>query len=206
MRSWITIGAPFGGATKALTAISAGVSVQIILSQEKLRYLEKSFSSIAFLLPQETVFADTPLMSIVDDKGKHRNLTAKDMTQIFTLLKDQPGHKMWKRSKDLLSNYKHPGVDVYCVVGKGSLTDNFISYPDAASFPLKPIRYQGDGDGTVNAVSAQVCLKWSDRPENKSFSYQEFNGIKHVEMAKDTHVVKYVVNEIRKMNNKLKRT
>lgn len=201
----MTIAAPFGGATKALTAIASGEAVRLILNKEELRDLERSFSSIPFLLPQESVFSDIPLMSIIQN-GEPKNLTAKDLKTIFDLLDDKPGFEMWKRSKDLISHYQHPGVDVHCVVGKGIPTTEFLSYPDKASFPLNPLAILGDGDGTVNMISATVCLKWGGviRPGNRPFSYQEFDQITHVDMAKNMVVVKHVVNEINIMNKENK--
>ena len=108
---------------------------------------------------------------------------------------------MWLQSKDLISDYSHPGVDVHCIVGKGLTTTESLKYTDELSFPLNPTLVDGDGDGTVNKISASVCLKWSKSSRNNAFSYQEFDGIKHVDMAKHKDVVRFIVNEVRQINN-----
>ena len=206
IRTFITIGAPFGGAVKALAAISSGEAISYILSKAKLKEVERSASSTSFLLPVAHAFGERPIMSVMKS-GKQVNLTAKDFPEIFNLLNDTNGYRMWQQSKDLISDFSYPGVDVKCIVGTGLPTVEYLMYPDEYSFPMDPLIFEGDGDGTVNTVSATACLKWAQgaRLMNKSFSYQEFQGTQHRNMVKHKEIVRFIVNEIKIMNYDLER-
>ena len=206
IRTFITIGAPFGGAVKALAAISSGEAISYILSKAKLKEVERSASSTSFLLPVASVFDDRPIMSVIKS-GKPVNLTAKDLPEVFNMLNDTNGYRMWQQSKDLISDYSYPGVDVKCIVGTGLPTVEYLMYPDEDSFPMNPLIFEGDGDGTVNTVSAIACLKWAQgaRLRNKSFLYQEFQGTQHRNMVKHAEIVRFIINEIKTMNHDLQR-
>jgi len=193
IRSWITLAATFGGETGTLEAISAGTyDGTTTLSQNQSLLLHRSFSSFLFVSPHAVAFNDTIIF-----RYKQLEYTAKDMPKILKLVGHTTGLKLWPAVDNLIPELKDPGVDVHCLRGTNTPTAETISYPDDASFPFKPEIFRGPGDGIVNKVSADACLRWSGRD---NFQAKEFENVKHIDMAKDAKVLAYITEQVEKMN------
>ena len=66
----------------------------------------------------------------------------------------------------------------------------------------KPDLHMGDGDGTVNKRSMEVCLKWRQE-QQQPVHHQIFNNTDHATMLKGDLPVKSVQNLIVQMNQEL---
>lgn len=191
IQSWITIGAPFGGAVKALEAVASGINFHTELFRESgLRSLEKTFSSMSLLLPSATVFSNASILSL---GGK--NYTSDDYEEIFELINDTAGFRMWQQSSQMITDYEHPGVEVHCLRGANKPTPERLSYPTLESFPASPLIHYGNGDGTVNQASSDVCLAWDNNGKH-DFSAQKFAGVKHTDLVRHADVVYHVTEHV----------
>lgn len=195
IRSWITIAAPFGGATESLHSILSGYNFDLPFSRNlsQFRGLQQSFSSLTFLLPNPEVFGET---TILRHNGK--NYTAYDLPQILELTNRPSLYRMWLKSKDLIS-YEHPGVEMHCIYGQSLSTHAITVYDDESAFPDKPLILNGDGDGTVSTISAGACERWRKPSEEKglNFTLAVFDGIRHSYMPKDPNVVRHILSILR---------
>lgn len=206
IRSWINIAPPFGGAVKVVSAISQGEALMSLFANKiQMKELEKSFSGMSFNLPNERVFGNQSIFSHKSADGNLIKYTARDFPEIFALLNDSAGYQMWLKTKDLIDYDKHPGVDVQCLFGNGLPTTEEVSYDSLESFPSKPHVIEGSGDGTVNYISSNVCLDWSQENNRmgRGFSYKVFGGIEHLDMVKSSDVIDYLVSQISQLNQQL---
>jgi lysophospholipase-3 len=189
IQSWITIASPFGGAVKSLNALTTGENFHTELFHESgLLELEKTWSSVGFLLPSAHVFGEQTILSVGST-----NYTSNDYQQFYELINDPAGYRMWQRSSVLITDYEDPGVEMHCLRGKNMPTPEQITYPTPESFPKSPVTIYGQGDGTVNQISSDVCLKWSGR---SNFYTKEFGGIRHLDMVKNMDVVSHVTSVV----------
>ena len=120
----------------------------------------------------------------------HHNLV-NCTTCLVTLM----GKEMWKDNKGLISDHVHPGVDVVCIHGDKKPTPERMLYQKKEEFPDKFEIINGDGDGTVNDVSARICQDWAANNGHK-FVGKIIPDIGHLEMAKHDNVIDYVVEKL----------
>lgn len=195
IKSWITLAATFGGETGTLEALAAGTyDGTTTLSRSQSMLLHRSFSSFLFVSPHAVAFGDKVIFKYLD-----RDYTAKDMPEILKFIGHEVGVKLWPAIDALIPELKHPGVDVHCLRGNNTPTVETIVYKDERSYPLKPAVIRGNGDGIVNQVSADACLKWADSDAFK-LEAVEFDRVKHIDMVKDKKVLDYVTDLVDRTN------
>ena len=190
VRSLFTLSTPWGGCSGTLQTLAAGEDDDSsVIAKESSRLLHRSHSSFVYILPSAPVFGDTP---ILEHAGK--NYTAADIPKILELIGDTDGLKMYEPiSKLFPPEYKAPGVDIHCLRGTGTSTVERLRYKTEEDFPWDPETVRGPGDGTANQKSIDFCLKWSDE---KNFKTETFDKVKHVDMVKDSKVVRYIADAI----------
>ncbi|KAF5399115.1 hypothetical protein PHET_07621 [Paragonimus heterotremus] len=90
-----------------------------------------------------------------------RNYSAHDMRQFFHDIDYTDGYQMMEATKAGHDFFEGPtDVDeVYCVYGTQVATMEQIVYT-ASSQNQIPQLVEGDGDGTVNLRSLEVCRRW----------------------------------------------
>lgn len=111
------------------------------------------------------------------------------------MLGDVDGKEMWKDNRGLISDHLHPGVDVVCIHGANQPTPERMLYRKKEDFPDNFQIINGDGDGTVNDVSARICQDWAANNQFK-FVGKTIPDIGHLEMAKHDHVIDYVIEKL----------
>lgn len=191
IQAWVTLGAPLGGATMGLAAVVTGDNFNIALISKTVAYdLEHTFSSIGAVLPVSSVFENITLLSL---EGK--DYTAKDIPQIYRLVNDTVGATMWQKSVDVLdATFPHPGVEVHCLRAIGTPTVQSLQFWSRKSFPRSPRNVFGPGDGTVNQVSSDVCLRWRDQPD---FHTVEFGRpVNHMLLGTGQQTADYLIQEV----------
>ena len=173
IKAWIPIAAPFGGSLKTLRALNEGEPLLFNWFKEKMRNLFRTFSSSYFLLPDARVFKDQGLWRLSNDV----TLSAKDMEKILLDMDLHHGVKMWNQSKELIPDYGHPDVNVYCI---------FVG-----------------NDDYVSSKSQNVCKRWIlDNAEDRYFQWNKFN---HVNVIRDETSVRDIARLIRLINKKKKK-
>ena len=56
--------------------------------------------------------------------------------------------------------------------------------------PASVVVTRGEGDGTVNAISADVCLQWRDSGRIQT---RAFDGVAHTALVRHPEVVQYIL-------------
>lgn len=57
-------------------------------------------------------------------------------------------------------------VQVHCIYGSGLSTPEQFNWAKGYFPDYQPAVVYGDGDGTVNKRSAEVCLNWNEKNNN----------------------------------------
>lgn len=190
IHSWFTVAAPFAGSTTSWRSIVVGDNLHIIIFNPKtFQPVQETLSGIYFILPNADRFKDMVILRTAD-----RNYTSNDYDQLFDLIGNPTGKKIWKATRGFLKGYPYPGVSMHCLKGKGVPTAESVDLSSPNSSRRKAAAIdQGDGDGTVNAVSADVCMEWRNHVD---FYSHDFNGIDHAELVRHPDVVKYIVDQV----------
>ena len=152
----------------------------------KFRNAARTFPSTTLLLPKPSVWGNKIIVTT-----PKRTYTTNDYQALFNDMGYPDGFSIYSRVAEINAGFPPPNVPVYCFYGAGVDTpESFIygsGFPDSA--PTKVIN--GDGDGTVNRRSAEVCLKWKDE-QRQSVVSGVFPGVDHVKMVKNSGVLKAI--------------
>lgn len=192
VKSLVTLGAPWGGAVKALKAFASGDNLGVVLLQSlKIRQDERSFPSLAFLMPHDDFWLQNETILTTGFK----NYTTGNFPEFFHDINDTVGYNMWLDTKELIYEMKPPEVEVFCIHGHSVNTMEFLDY-DHKTFPnSQPRVTYGDGDGTVNLRSLQGCLRWQNN-QSKPFHYRNFTEAEHMYMIGVPEIVEYIKHEV----------
>ena len=147
--------------------------------------IARTLPSISFLLPRPSVWKDTVLVSTPT-----QTYTASDYERLFSDIGFTDGFAMFQGITDINENFPAPNVPTHCFYGVGVDTPESFHYK--RSFPRgandDPEVTMGDGDGTVNTLSSEVCLQWRDSP-GTTFKTQTFEGVDHLDIIQNTAVL-----------------
>lgn len=115
--------------------------------------------------------------------------TVQDYQRFFKDIDYEDGWAMREDTEPLVSALQPPGVPVHCVYGSGIPTPqgyNYTNFPD-----VDPTVINGDGDGTVNLLSAIQCKRWKSQ-QTKPVHMFELPGNEHVAMLLNITTVNYI--------------
>ena len=85
----------------------------------KLRGVQRTSPSLAFLLPSRYFWKDTEVLAVIQNK---RNYTIQDFKYFFQDMNWPVGYEMYKDTKDLMGKVEDPLVEVHCLYGTGVST------------------------------------------------------------------------------------
>ena len=143
----------------------------------RLRSTLRSLESMWWLSPKPSVWGNAVLVTT-----PKRSYTANDYEALFRDMGYPLWFKMYTGVSVINAGFTAPNVPVYCFYGTDVQTaESFVydqGFPD--SQPTRIV--YGNGDGSVNMKSAEVCLKWKNEQRNfvsKSFTGAEHNAILH---------------------------
>lgn len=189
IKSMIALAAPWGGAVKAMKAFASGDNLGVIMIPElKVRKDERTFPSMAFLLPRSTFWDENEI--IIRHVGS-KNYSISNLKEFFHDLDFDTGYEMWLDTKDVLSDLPAPNVEVHCIYGSGINTMEYLEYKEK-DFPDHGARVRfGDGDGTVNLRSLEGCLRWVDK-QKQPVHHTNFKGVDHMSIMADMKVLDYI--------------
>ena len=147
----------------------------------------RSFESTHFLLPRPSVWGNNVLVTI-HTLSYPQKYTANDYEQLFSDIGLTDGFSMYQGIENINRNFPSPNVPTHCFYGVG--VDTPRSFEFIRSFSLWGVYYDlwdikmGDGDGTVNDLSSEVCTLWADNNGGRSFRSMTFdNGDESEHMA-----------------------
>lgn len=193
LKQFITIAAVWGGAGKSIRSIVSGDNEGIFIDLPIWgRSSQRTYPATYFLLPpagdlwsRDDVLVTTPT----------RNYTAYDYKDLF----DKAGYPIgWDIYREIMDNTRHfppPMVTTYCFYGLGKKTPLQFHY-SSTEFPDSPpdVTY-GDGDGTVNIKSLEVCKRWITQQKYKVYS-RSFSDVEHVHTVKNKSIIEAVSDVI----------
>lgn len=190
--SFITLGAPWGGAVKAIKAFVSGDNLgMIVVPALTVRTDERTFPSLAFLLPSDKFWPQDEV--ILNIMGK--NYSSGNYYEMFKDIDYPVGYEMWLDNRNLTYNFTHPGVDIHCIHGVGVNTVEGLQYN---KFPdHQPKIFWGDGDSTVNTRSLTGCLRWQNVSE-KQVNHLAIPGVDHMSVMSDARILKYIIDVVLK--------
>lgn len=194
VRALYTISAPWSGAFKALKTLTTGDNMGIFIYRGRaFREMERSFPSIAFLLPSAHSFEPDQVLV----NTPQANYTVNDYEALFADIGIPDVYHMQQDTSGLLGNLKHPGVDVYCVYGTGLKTATQLQYKEMKDFPNKAeVIYDTNGDSTVNLASLEACHSWNrsgSRFRHKfHFEALKLDGADHLDILHDSRMLNHL--------------
>lgn len=191
---WIPISGAFAGAAAIVRVLASGDNGTLPVPPLKLRTEDRSWETHFWLAPVSSWFQDRVLVTTPE-----RNYTAQDYDAFFEDIGFPAGRKLLRRVAGLTGPTlaQHPGVKVFCLYSYNVPTpESFVYGP--GGFENQPQVVAGDGDGSVNEWSLQVCEHWANHSLGKEFPVQtmKFPGIQHGAMIQDDQVVQIVIREL----------
>uniref|UniRef100_A0AAV2L1K4 Uncharacterized protein n=1 Tax=Knipowitschia caucasica TaxID=637954 RepID=A0AAV2L1K4_KNICA len=156
IKAFISLGAPWAGVAKTLRVVASGDNNAIpVIRPLKIRSQQRTAVSTSWLLPyahswpKDKIFVQTPTF----------NYTVMDYQRFYKDVGFEDGWFMRQDTEPLVSDLKPPGVETHCLYGSGVPTPESFHYSN--KFPeVDPTVLYGDGDGTVNLISALQCKTW----------------------------------------------
>ena len=193
IKSLFSLAGPWGGSIKSVKAFASGDNFGVIVVPTlTIRDDERTFPSLAYLLPSDNVF-DTNKVMIQTNRKQYTLANYKDL---FDDINYEVGYNMWLDVKNLTYNLTPPGVEVFCIHGTGLDTMDKLIY-EKNRFPDEQpdnIEY-ADGDGTVNIESLQGCQRWQ-KQQSQPVHYIPLHGINHMQVLFDLNIMKQLLNHV----------
>ncbi|XP_043937164.1 phosphatidylcholine-sterol acyltransferase isoform X2 [Protopterus annectens] len=190
IRTFISLGSPWGGSVKTLRVLASGDNHGIpFVTNIKLREDQRMTTTSPWMMPsmlawpEGHVFIATP----------QRNYTYHDYYQLLSDIGYENAWYMWEDNKDFLNKLPPPGVETYCLYGTGIPTEETYIY--SMDFPSKDPSdaVYADGDGTVNTRSLALCKLWQGK-QKQAVHIQELKGIEHLDMVYHNTTLDYIKN------------
>lgn len=191
VKSLFTLAGPWGGAIKSVKAFASGDNFGVIVVPTlTIRDDERTFPSLAYLLPSDNVF-DTNKVVV---QTKRKQYTVGNYKDLFEDINYQVGYNMWLDVKNLTYSLTPPGVEVFCVHGVGLDTMDKLIYEKNRFPDEQPDKIEyGDGDGTVSVESLQACRRWESQ-QSQSVHYLPQKGLDHMQVLYDLKIMQRLLN------------
>ncbi|XP_026802250.1 group XV phospholipase A2 [Pangasianodon hypophthalmus] len=188
IKAFVCLGPPWAGVAKTLRVMASGDNNRIpVISPLKIRTQQRTAVSTPWLFPYAHTWPnDVPLVSTPS-----ANYTVKDYERFFKDIGFEDGWAMRQDTEPLVQALQAPGVPVHCLYGTGIPTAqayNYSTFPDS-----EPEVVNGEGDGTVNVLSAVQCKRWRDE-QKQPVHLVELPGNEHVAMLLNITTVAYIKN------------
>ena len=153
------------------------------------RNVSRTLESVVWLFPYPSVFNDIIVYTPT------KNYSASDYVKLFNDIRYPVGYSMYKGVENI-REIPDPKVPTHCYWGLGTKTP--LSYRYDKEFPVDPGHdpsntTYSDGDGAVNKMASEACLKWSSTTlvQNKTFE-----GVAHVNMVKNDAVLEEIAKVV----------
>ena len=177
VNGWVTLSGAWTGGSGALETIISS----------PLHMADRTFQGLLWLMPNYAIVNDTVLVRA----GNNRTYTAKDYQALFKDIGYPEGYQKYEGTLPLNKGFPAPNVSTHCFYGTDVDTKESFVYGNGFDKPPTVTAY-GDGDGTVNLVELEVCLKWGKGEQSAPFESKTFKKVKHGEMVTDSTVLKAV--------------
>ena len=179
--NYITLAGAWSGSNGGIRTLLSGPPKNAFPKID-FRSLYRTLPSFYYLLPRVSVWNDTAIVITPT-----RKYTASDYQRLFTDAGYPQGYTQFSGAG---MEWPAPNVPTYCFYGLGHPTPMTFVY-HGTEFPnAQPTVLNGDGDGTVNQQSSEVCLRWAD--SSYPFKRTIFHRVEHVAIVSDTSVLQAI--------------
>ena len=185
IKVYIPLSGAFAGASVSLESVVSGHHLVLFpppaMNSSR---LERSLESLYWLMPRAEIFGDQVLV-----QTPNANYTALAHEQIFTTFANYPlGRTRYMPTSTINAGYIYPGVPTHCFYGSEVPTP--LTFVYSSNDPTqRPEVVMGTGDGVVNKVSLEVCLRWANSTNSTGFQSRAFPGVDNVNMVRNTEVL-----------------
>lgn len=186
IRKLITLSSPWAGSIQALKALVVGDTLNLpLINEKKLRKIVRTFPSVPFLLPNKQVFEQTNSRRAVPGgpvliKTPIFSYKVADVGKVLQELNLTIASYWYDKLIDLVQPL-NPLNDVLvdCLHGNNLPTQEQILFDKQSEYPDgEYTTIYGNGDGTVNLESLDVCGQWK---------LMQPNLIKHIVIPNVSH-------------------
>ena len=193
INAFIPLSGAWAGATEALLYGISGIDTSSrhkprfcrVLNCSVLRPFIRSLQSLSWLLPRASIWKSVVLVTT-----PNKTYNASDYADLFEDIGDPQRFDIYVDAASINAEFPAPNVTVHCFYGTGVETIESLTYD--IGFPdTHPNITYGDGDGSVNTRSSEVCLKWAEGQTHQFFN-QTFPGVDHNDILSDTNVLQAV--------------
>ncbi|GMT29367.1 hypothetical protein PFISCL1PPCAC_20664, partial [Pristionchus fissidentatus] len=180
VKSFVSVAAPWGGSMQVVKLFASGYNMnyyRILLPPSSLRGMQRSFTSSALLYPNKAAWNESVLLATTPKK----NYTTANIQEYFTDIGYELGWEQYKvAGPPILGEFTAPDVETHCIYGHGVETPERFDWADGYFPDYPPTIINGDGDGTVNRRSAEVCLNWGTEAKKQAAAKNDgkSNGVK----------------------------
>ena len=193
INSYITLAGAWSGGNRALLGLVSGLFAyrqELLLFFEHLfnqllRPIFRSMQSAYWMLPRASVWNSTVLISTPS-----RNYTASDYEALFNDIGYSQGYMQFNGIQGINVEWPAPNVSTFCFYGVGLKTDEVFVYDDGFPNDVPTRLIKGDGDGTVNLPSSEVCLRWAN--SGYPFNRTTFEGVEHLAIVSNVTILKTI--------------
>ncbi|KAI7812127.1 Pla2g15 protein, partial [Triplophysa rosa] len=186
IKAFVSLGPPWAGVAKTLRVMATGDNNRIpVISPLKIRTQQRTAVSTTWLLPYAHTWPSNKVMV----STPNTTYTVKDYQRFFKDIEYEDGWAMREDTETLVNALEPPGVPVHCLYGSGIPTAesfNYTTFPDG-----EPTVINGEGDGTVNLLSAIQCKRWMGQ-QTQPVYMKELPGNEHVAMLLNMTTVSYI--------------
>ncbi len=204
IHAYIPIAGAWNGGVASLRAVISEFPVADFIPSAVTRFfgsflvkVARTLESIPWLIPKSSVFRNKVLVSTPSKK-----YTANDYKDLFEKIGYKNGYQFFERVQGLLGNYLPPNVPTYCYYGTQVPTVSMIEYakdfdPDVSTIGVESVVKKGNGDGTVNIQSLEVCKRWKSMTKPYNFTAKQFPKAAHLTIVKDRYVLDNIARIVR---------
>uniref|UniRef100_A0A7E4V9W5 Group XV phospholipase A2 n=1 Tax=Panagrellus redivivus TaxID=6233 RepID=A0A7E4V9W5_PANRE len=161
LASHVSIAGAWGGSMQIIKLFASGYNMdyyRIILPPSRLRAMQRSFTSSAFLFPHRGVWNENDAFAFTAT----RNYSVSNVEQFFKDVDYPLGIDQYKLASQALI-IDAPGIPVHCIYGTDVQTPETFTWAKGYFPDYQPTTVYGDGDGTVNIKSLRVCNEWAEK-------------------------------------------
>ena len=196
INAYVTLSAAWSGGAAALRSVISGTDsvinkfLWVDVINNYLVPITRTFESVPWLFPKPGVFGDEVLVATPSHQ-----YTAGDYQALFSGISGyENGYRIFQHVRGINRDYPAPNVPTYCFYGVKVSTPLKFTYPKnfngrTNTIGMTPKTKHGDGDGTVNIESSQVCHRWSSMQPHRHFEYKAYKGVNHMGIVKDQTVL-----------------
>ena len=194
INAYITLSSAWSGGVQTLVRAISGQNIESkflsLLVNHFLVPILRTFQSIPWLMPRESVFGDAVLVSMPT-----KNYTAADYEELFAQIGYSNGFQTHTKLIDsLIPDFPAPNVDTFCYYGINVPTPETYIYDRDLnrynSIGMQPATIlTGNGDGTVNLMSSEVCHRWASMNPKYSFWVRQYDQVDHSAIINEERVL-----------------